>query len=1146
MRAEKVFRKLCAGILSAALITAGSALETNWNSGHEPFSMTVQAASAERTVEKIDASLIRYGSMPFVCSDQNGIYLVSSGSTAILKQYDPKTKKTTTKKDFGYCSFYIANDKVYTIGNDFSSDNALEVSVYNVLTGKTERTIHIGLNGLGEDYWDYPLFAVDSFERVYLLGAEGKTLYLFDKTGKYLSKAESNDDIYDFVGFDSANGNFYVTSCYNYSYWGYDHAMSVVRMGNVKNNKISLNDGFIDVECQQYFFEYPRMAELIGDKYLCMDSTFSSRLLVYDSNKLSVNDELTDGIMWIIDGGGGQWFETSTLDSLFSLDRDNSFFYDSEGYFNSGAAVGVRCVYLKKNNSFLASTDSRTIKEYNINNKKEQGGVTTKYPIYTMLQYGDGVAVIEKSGSDYYLEIIPWTYSTRITLDPTSKTMKIGSTAELTAKGNGTVEDVITWKSSNAKVASVTQSGKVIAWSKGSAAITAENSQGIKASCQITVSGDSVKSASQYSAASKGKKGDNISANNYDTYGSVVNSYIQENSDGSMSRIEPYENSVLIETYKDNGKTLTGTKTVKKELSLFGGFYSGKSHNYLVFGQSNTGESDTREVLRIVKYDKSWKRISSVSVKGANTFLPFDAGSLRMEEAGDLLYVYTCHEMYTASDGYNHQSNMTFVVDEKTMKLKDSYYDVMNIGYGYISHSFNQFIKSDGKSVFRADHGDASPRGVSITKIPVGGSVTDVLYNVPVSFDDGEIGNNYTGASVGGFELSTDNCIIAGNGYRFDDPDADLYGTRNIFVNITGKDLEIKKTKWLTNYTDKSNVSVSTPQLVKINDEIFLIMWEETTGSTRFTKLALMDSEGNLKTGIIRSKIGLSDCQPVRFSDGLVRWYVSDNGSPVFYTVNPFDLKQVEYVVRPTSVTLNNSQMSLGLGETVRLSAAVYPSNAYDKSVKWRTSSSKVLTVDQQGNVKTVGTGTAWVTVRTSNGLEKSCKITVKNAPSKITLTKGILTLGVGEKYSVGSGVNDGAACSKRTYRTSNSSIVKMTRTDWIGDFVAVRPGVAWVTVRTYNGKESTCRVTVKAAPSNVRLNKKEMTMKVGQKGSLSAIIPYGTGCATRTFRSSNNNVVKMTKTNWTGEFTAKNKGIAYVAVKTYNGKEAYCKITVQ
>ncbi len=247
--------------------------------------------------------------------------------------------------------------------------------------------------------------------------------------------------------------------------------------------------------------------------------------------------------------------------------------------------------------------------------------------------------------------------------------------------------------------------------------------------------------------------------------------------------------------------------------------------------------------------------------------------------------------------------------------------------------------------------------------------------------------------------------------------------------------------------------------------------------------------------------------------------------------------------VREITVKLDKTAMSLGKGETCVLKATLKYSSS--NTVKWRTSNSKILTVDQKGNVKAVGTGVAWITIRSAEGKESSCKITVKNAPSKITLTKGVLTLGVGEKFTIGSSVNDGAACSKRTYRTSNSSIVKMTRTDWQGDFIGLRPGVAYVTVRSYNGKESTCKVTVKAAPSKVTISKSSIIMRVGQSATLSASIPSNSGCAARTFRTSNSSVVKMTKTNWNGSFTAVKPGVAWVTVRTYNGKESSCKVTV-
>lgn len=37
---------------------------------------------------------------------------------------------------------------------------------------------------------------------------------------------------------------------------------------------------------------------------------------------------------------------------------------------------------------------------------------------------------------------------------------------------------------------------------------------------------------------------------------------------------------------------------------MWGGFYAGNNGYYLVEGVSNTDESDTAEVIRVIKYDK--------------------------------------------------------------------------------------------------------------------------------------------------------------------------------------------------------------------------------------------------------------------------------------------------------------------------------------------------------------------------------------------------------------------------------------------------------------------------------------------------------------------------------------------------------------
>ena len=238
--------------------------------------------------------------------------------------------------------------------------------------------------------------------------------------------------------------------------------------------------------------------------------------------------------------------------------------------------------------------------------------------------------------------------------------------------------------------------------------------------------------------------------------------------------------------------------------------------------------------------------------------------------------------------------------------------------------------------------------------------------------------------------------------------------------------------------------------------------------------------------------------------------------------------------------------MSLGQNESYQLAADVKPFYAANKSVTWTTGNSKIATVSG-GKVTAKSVGQTKITSQDLKRQTASCNITAKKAPEKVTLTKGILSLGVGETFTIGSGVNDGAASAQRTYRTSNSTIVKMLKTDWTGVFQAVKPGVAYVTVRTYNGKESTCKVTVKNAPSWVKLSSTDVKIKVGQKITISSYIPSDSALATRTYSasSSNNGIIKMTKSSWVAEIVGMKPGYTSISIETYNGKYASCFVSV-
>lgn len=375
----------------------------------------------------------------------------------------------------------------------------------------------------------------------------------------------------------------------------------------------------------------------------------------------------------------------------------------------------------------------------------------------------------------------------------------------------------------------------------------------------------------------KGFESRNCSENNYSVWAETVKSYIYEDSEKNLWRAEYIDTMIKVEKYTQGAEKLLKTYSVNLELPIFGGIFFGKDYNYVVSGHDNPEYNDNVEVLRVTKYTKDWKKVSHVSVYGANTYIPFHAGSCRMTETSGKLYVDTCHKMYPSKkDGLNHQANMCFEIDESEMKVIHCHYEVWNLSIGYVSHSFNQFIKTDGKYIYRIDHGDAYPRGIPVIVNEADRSIRSVSYTVPVTFE-GEIGENYTGASIGGLEVSGDTIIFP------------YYQDNNILVNITSKDLEESYQKMLTNYNASSDVECRTPQIVKADNDLYVVLWEETTNHKTTVRAVAIDRKGNLKSNIGTIDGNLSDCQPILCNDECIRWYVTDSSSPVFYAIQPHD-----------------------------------------------------------------------------------------------------------------------------------------------------------------------------------------------------------------------------------------------------------------
>lgn len=260
-----------------------------------------------------------------------------------------------------------------------------------------------------------------------------------------------------------------------------------------------------------------------------------------------------------------------------------------------------------------------------------------------------------------------------------------------------------------------------------------------------------------------------------------------------------------------------------------------------------------------------------------------------MAEAGDTLVFHTSRTRYTTEDKLNHQSQLTIIVNTKSMTVTN---DLGRFQKNHVSHSFDQYVLFDGAAHVLVDHGDAYPRSIVLNKGD-GASYNEVdLFNIP-----GKIGANATGVSIGGFELSSANYIVAMNSvdhslvkeytsYEMVGLETDQ---RDVMLSVLPKS-NLSSTSvnhvTLAKYVG-TNLIASIPKLVKITDDKMMVLWQEFDKENHpgDLKYVLIDGAGKATSDIQTIKhFALSECSPIISGDKII-WYTNNKGSRVFYSI---------------------------------------------------------------------------------------------------------------------------------------------------------------------------------------------------------------------------------------------------------------------
>lgn len=208
-------------------------------------------------------------------------------------------------------------------------------------------------------------------------------------------------------------------------------------------------------------------------------------------------------------------------------------------------------------------------------------------------------------------------------------------------------------------------------------------------------------------------------------------------------------------------------------------------------------------------------------------------------------------------------------------------------------------------------------------------------------------------------------------------------------------------------------------------------------------KVAVVDSKGNVK-GIANGTATITA--------------TAKDNAKVF--------KTVAVKVAPKSVKVNKTSLSLVIGTSATLTAAVAPVDSLDKAVTWKSSNAKIATVDTKGKVTAKSKGTANITATVKGAKVSTTKVTVTPpiAAKSVKLNKTSATLGKGKTLALTAAISPSTTTNKNVkWKSSNP---KVATVDSKGKVTAVNGGTAKITATTANGKVSSATITVPVVKS--------------------------------------------------------------------------------
>lgn len=238
-------------------------------------------------------------------------------------------------------------------------------------------------------------------------------------------------------------------------------------------------------------------------------------------------------------------------------------------------------------------------------------------------------------------------------------------------------------------------------------------------------------------------------------------------------------------------------------------------------------------------------------------------------------------------------------------------------------------------------------------------------------------------------------------------------------------------------------------------------------------------------------------------------------------------------VVRPVSkITLNETYLTMWIGETKQLKAKVEPGNATNNTIKWVIEGdSSILIIDEDGYITALKEGSVIVKAmaQDDSGKFAVCQVIVnkKISATSVVLPDNNIVMVKGEQRTLRPVINPINSTDNLSWSTDNSAVASVNSS---GKITAKATGTANITVMTDSGKTATVEVNV------IGLNVSELTLEQYSRYTLQV-----EGATTRvTWDVADPEIAEVRN----GVIITKARGTTIITANV-NGRKLTCKLTV-